>query len=209
MPFLDRLAQLLSPPVRLTMTTASSATAVPAAFEPPLPEGAERCTVAAGCFWGVEHLYRRHFGDKGVLGVRVGYTGGAVENPTYRAVCGGDTGHAEATQIDFDPKKVSYRQLLEFFFRIHDPTTANRQGPDTGPQYRSAIFYHSPEQETVARRVASLASDQWWRGGVVTQILPAGRWWSAEDYHQLYLERNPGGYECPSHNVRKFPDLPE
>ncbi|PHH73377.1 hypothetical protein CDD80_3860 [Ophiocordyceps camponoti-rufipedis] len=187
----------------------ASTTAAPASDpDPPLPEGAQRCTLAAGCFWGVEHLYRRHFGEA-LVGLRVGYTGGALDKPSYRAVCGGDTGHAEATQIDFDPQKVSYRQLLEFFFRIHDPTTPNRQGPDTGSQYRSAIFYHSPEQETTARRVAALASDTWWRGAIVTQILPAGRWWSAEEYHQLYLQRNPGGYECPSHIVRDFPPLPE
>lgn len=104
---------------------------------------------------------------------------------------------------------MSYRQLVEFFYRIHDPTTSNRQGPDTGSQYRSGIFYHDAEQERVARDITARAADQWWRdrGPIVTEIVPAGRWWDAEDYHQLYLHKNPGGYECPSHIVRQFPDL--
>ncbi|KAK1837346.1 peptide methionine sulfoxide reductase, partial [Colletotrichum chrysophilum] len=105
-----------------------------------LPPGAQKATIAAGCFWGVEHLYRKHFAQKGLIDARVGYIGGDLSNPTYRAVCGGDTGHAEALQVVYDPAQVSYRALLEFFYRMHDPTTANRQGPDTGPQYRSAIF---------------------------------------------------------------------
>lgn len=110
-------------------------------------------------------------------------------------------------QIIFDPAQLSYRQLLEFFFRMHDPTTLNRQGPDTGSQYRSAIFFHDADQEAVARDVASRANDQWWKGAIVTQILPAGKWWTAEEYHQLYLDRNPSGYECPSHHLRNFPPL--
>lgn len=114
---------------------------------------------------------------------------------------------AEAAQIVFDPQQVSYRQLVEFFYRFHDPTTLNRQGPDSGPQYRSAIYYHSPEQERVARDVTRRANEQWWKGAVVTEVVPAGRWWSAEEYHQLYLDRNAGGYECPSHFIRDFPPL--
>ncbi|ETS85047.1 hypothetical protein PFICI_03072 [Pestalotiopsis fici W106-1] len=172
-----------------------------------LPEGAEKATVAAGCFWGVEHLYRKHFGGKGLYDARVGYIGGDVNNPTYRAVCRGDTGHAEATQIIYDPTKITYQQLLEFFYRMHDPTTANSQGPDVGSQYRSGIFTHGPEQERVAREVTAAVNDQWWKGRVVTEVLPAGRWWDAEDYHQEYLHKNPSGYECPSHFLRSFPDL--
>lgn len=114
---------------------------------------------------------------------------------------------AEATQLVFDPSKVTYRSLLEFFYRMHDPTTLNAQGPDTGPQYRSAIFYHSPEQEGVAREVTRLANEKWWGGKVVTDVVAAGKWWDAEEYHQLYLDKNPMGYECPSHFIRNFPPL--
>lgn len=114
---------------------------------------------------------------------------------------------AEAAQIIFDPAKVSYRQLIEFFYRTHDPTTLNQQGPDTGSQYRSAIYFHNEEQERVARQVTAEANQQWWAGGVVTEVAPAGRWWTAEEYHQLYLDRNPHGYECPSHYLRTFPPL--
>jgi len=115
---------------------------------------------------------------------------------------------AEALQVHFDPAQVTYRELLEFFYRMHDPTTADAQGPDRGSQYRSAIFYHSPEQESIARDVTARVAKEWWtRGKVVTEILPAGQWWDAEEYHQLYLDRNPGGYECPSHFLRKFPEL--
>ncbi|OTA04581.1 Peptide methionine sulfoxide reductase [Trichoderma parareesei] len=172
-----------------------------------IPEGAERCTLAAGCYWGTEHLYRKHFTGKGLIDAKVGFIGGDLENPSYRAVCGGKTGHAEAADIIFDPTQVSYRQLLEFFYRMHDPTTLNKQGPDTGPQYRSGIYFHSPEQEQIAREVTDKVNSQWWGGKVVTEIVPAGKWWTAEEYHQLYLERNPDGYECPSHYLRPFKDL--
>lgn len=114
---------------------------------------------------------------------------------------------AEALQISFDPAQVTYRTLLEYFYKMHDPTTSNRQGPDAGSQYRSGIFYHSPEQESVAREVTKLVNEKWWKGNVVTEILPAGQWWDAEDYHQKYLDKNAGGYECPSHFLRKFPAL--
>ncbi|KAI1768154.1 PMSR-domain-containing protein [Hypoxylon sp. FL1150] len=173
----------------------------------PIPEGAEKATLAAGCFWGVEHMYRKHFGGKGLYDARVGYTGGDLSNPSYRAVCGGNTGHAEALQLHYDPTQITYQQVLEFFYRIHDPTTVNKQGPDTGPQYRSAVYYHSDEQEKIAREVTRKASDQWYKGKVVTEIAPAGRWWDAEDYHQQYLHVNPGGYECPTHFLRTFPPL--
>jgi peptide-methionine (S)-S-oxide reductase len=114
---------------------------------------------------------------------------------------------AEAAQIIFDPEQVSYRQLLEFFYRTHDPTTLNRQGPDTGPQYRSAIYFHNDEQEKVAREVTRQANEQWWDNRIVTEIAPAGKWWTAEEYHQLYLQNNPHGYECPSHFLRNLPPL--
>merc|ERR1712000_604952 len=145
--------------------------------------------------------------NKGLLDAKVGYIGGDLDNPSYRAVCGGKTGHAETVQLIFEPEKVSYRQLLEFFYRTHDPTTLNRQGPDTGPQYRSAIYYHNDEQEKIAREVTKQANEKWWHNGIVTEIAPAGKWWTAEEYHQLYLDRNPGGYECPSHFLRTLPPL--
>jgi len=126
--------------------------------------------------------------------------------------------------VIYDPTKITYKQLLEFFYKMHDPTTSNRQGPDTGSQYRSGIFYHSSEQENVAREVTKQVNEQWWKGKVVTEILPAGEWWDAEAYHQKYLDNNPGlfllpsmlhntnnliigGYECPSHFLRKFAPL--
>lgn len=200
--FLSRLLRPLTSPARMGIASDAGAPAAPA-----IPEGAERATIAAGCFWGVEHIYRKHFKGPGLYDARVGYIGGESSNPTYRGVCSGNTGHAEATQIVFDPKEISYRQLLEFFYRMHDPTTANSQGPDVGTQYRSAIFYHSPEQEKVAREVTAQVNAKWWKGAVVTEIVPAGQWWDAETYHQLYLDRNPGGYECPSHFLRDFPPL--
>lgn len=107
----------------------------------------------------------------------------------------------------YDPKRITYQQLLEFFYRMHDPTTSNQQGPDVGTQYRSGIFTHGEEQARVAREITDKASAQWWRGAIVTEILPAGQWWDAEDYHQLYLHKNPHGYECPSHHLRTFPPL--
>ncbi|KAI1003488.1 hypothetical protein K3495_g4712 [Podosphaera aphanis] len=171
------------------------------------PEGAEKATIAAGCFWGVEHIFRREFSPKGLYDARVGYIGGSSQTPSYKEVCSGRTGHAEAVQLVFDPKKVSYRQLLEFFYKMHDPTTSNRQGPDTGTQYRSAIFYHDQNQESIAQEITKEVNKKWYKGRVTTEILPAREWWDAEDYHQRYLDVNPGGYECPSHFVRNFPPL--
>ena len=110
--------------------------------------------------------------------------------------------------MTFDPEKLSYTTLLQFFYKMHDPTTKNRQGMDTGTQYRSAIFYHSPEQKTQAEEVTKKVQEQWWKmATITTEILEAGQWWDAEDYHQLYLDNNPGGYECPAHYVRNFPEL--
>jgi peptide-methionine (S)-S-oxide reductase len=173
-----------------------------------MPAGSEKATVAAGCFWGVEHMYRKAFDGKGLLDARVGYIGGDSKNPNYREVCSGSSGHAEALQVIYDPEKVSYRTLIEFLYKMHDPTQVNAQGPDRGPQYRSAIFFHSPEQERIAKDVTDKVQKQWWKDKkIATQILPAGQWWDAETYHQLYLDKNPGGYECPSHFLRKFPPL--
>ncbi|KAF2006319.1 putative peptide methionine sulfoxide reductase [Amniculicola lignicola CBS 123094] len=174
-----------------------------------VPAGAQTATVAAGCFWGVEHVYRKEFGNKGLLDARVGYIGGDTSSPSYRSVCSGRSGHAEALAVVFDPEKVSYRTLLEFFYKIHDPTTANRQGPDAGTQYRSGIFTHGEEQAKIAQEVTEKANKEWWKGEIKTEVLPAGQWWDAEDYHQEYLDKNPGGYECPTHFIRKFPTLSE
>ncbi|KAI9755790.1 MAG: hypothetical protein M4579_004153 [Chaenotheca gracillima] len=172
------------------------------------PEGSQKATVAAGCFWGVEHMFRKAFDGKGLLDAKVGYIGGDTKNPSYRSVCSGRSGHAESLQVVFDPEQVSYRQLLEFFYKMHDPTTKNSQGPDTGTQYRSAIFFHDEDQERIAKDITDKVQKEWWRAGkVVTEIIPAGEWYDAETYHQLYLENNPSGYECPSHYLRSFPPL--
>jgi peptide-methionine (S)-S-oxide reductase len=145
----------------------------------------EKATFAAGCFWGVEAAFRQ---VPGVLATRVGYTGGSREQPSYEEVCTGRTGHAEAVEVEFDPARVTYDQLLDLFWQEHDPTTLNRQGPDRGTQYRSAVFFHSPEQEAAAQasrdRVQSRTRKQ-----VVTEIAPAGEFWPAEEYHQRYLEK--------------------
>jgi peptide-methionine (S)-S-oxide reductase len=145
----------------------------------------ETATFAAGCFWGVEATFRRL---AGVKSTQVGYTGGAVENPTYRQVCADRTGHAEALEVTFDPQVVSYHDLLEVFWNNHNPTTLNRQGPDVGTQYRSAIYYHSPEQEAEARRSRDEAQAHFPRP-IVTEIKPAETFWKAEEYHQQYLEK--------------------
>ncbi|APA09911.1 hypothetical protein SS1G_05836 [Sclerotinia sclerotiorum 1980 UF-70] len=189
-------------------TSSSSLSVTPAgASQISVPESAQKCTIAAGCFWGVEHMYRKEFSGKGLYDARVGYIGGDTENPNYRAVCSGNTGHAEALQIHYDPSQITYRQLITYFYRMHDPTTADRQGPDTGSQYRSGIFYHNEEQEKEAREITKQVNEKWWKGKVVTEVLKAGEWWDAETYHQKYLDKNPGGYECPSHFLRKFPPL--
>jgi peptide methionine sulfoxide reductase msrA/msrB len=156
--------------------------------------GLEVATLAGGCFWGMEELVRQ---IPGVRETGVGYTGGDLANATYEQVKKGTTGHAEAVQIVFDPKKLSYADLLLAFFRMHDPTTVDRQGGDAGTQYRSAIFYCGEEQRRVAEAVREQvnASGKWKRP-LVTQIVPARDFWKAEDYHQKYLVKNPGGYTC-------------
>ncbi len=148
----------------------------------------EKATFAAGCFWGVEAAFRQ---VKGVTSLTVGYTGGTLENPTYEDVCSHRTGHAEAVEVEYDPRVVSYEQLLDAFWDLHDPTTLNRQGPDVGSQYRSAIFYHTPEQEAAARA----AKERLEREGrssrpIATEITPASTFWRAEEYHQRYYEKH-------------------
>ena len=147
----------------------------------------ERATFAAGCFWGVESAFREMIG-KGVISTMVGYTGGHTENPTYKDVCSDSTGHAEAVEVTFDPAKISYKDLLKVFWSIHDPTTPDRQGPDVGSQYRSAIFYHSPEQKKLAEE-SKAELEQSKRLHVVTEITAAGKFYRAEDYHQQYFEK--------------------
>jgi methionine-S-sulfoxide reductase len=155
----------------------------------------EVAVLAGGCFWGVEDILRD---VPGVIDTDVGYTGGWLENPTYHDTHDSKSGHAEAVRITFDPTVLSYEDLLEqWFFRLHDPTTLNRQGNDIGTQYRSAIFPQSPEQEVTARRVIERVNASGkWRKPITTSIEPAGTWYSAETYHQDYLRKNPGGYTC-------------
>jgi peptide-methionine (S)-S-oxide reductase len=145
----------------------------------------EEATFAAGCFWQIEIEFAN---TPGVLSTEVGYAGGMTESPSYEEVCSGRTGHAEAVHLAFDPERVSYGELLETFFGLHDPTQLNRQGPDVGHQYRSAIFFHSPEQEREAIAAKERAQTEH-RRHVVTEIVPAERFWRAEDYHQRYLEK--------------------
>lgn len=149
----------------------------------------EIATLAGGCFWCLEAVYDQL---KGVVSVESGYIGGHVERPTYEAVCGGDTGHAEAIRITFDSDLITYRELLEVFFVIHDPTTLNRQGHDVGTQYRSGIFYHTSEQKRIAEEViASFTKEQVHTNPILTEVVPATTWYEAEAYHQEYFARNP------------------
>lgn len=153
----------------------------------------ELATFGAGCFWGIEAAFRR---VPGVIDAASGYSGGRTENPTYRDVCSNSTGHAEVVQVTFDPEKVSYNQLLDVFWTIHDPTQVNRQGPDYGSQYRTAIFFHSPEQEAAATASKkALDAIGKFRHPIATEIAPAGPFWRAEEYHQRYLEKR-GAQSC-------------
>lgn len=155
--------------------------------------------LAGGCFWGMEEILRD---IPGVLETEVGYTGGTLDAPTYEQVKTGRTGHAEAIQVIFDPAELTYKELLGWFFRMHDPTTRNRQGNDVGSQYRSAIFYHDEEQRRIAEEVKQrIEASGKWRNAIVTEIVPAGEFYPAEKYHQDYLKKNPGGYTC--HWVRE------
>jgi peptide-methionine (S)-S-oxide reductase len=147
----------------------------------------EKATFGAGCFWGVEAAFRQ---VQGVISTAVGYMGGSLRDPTYEDVCGKRTGHAEVVQVEFDPAQVSYEELLRVFWENHDPTTLNRQGPDVGTQYRSAIFFHSPEQETSAKASKKALTDAGrYKRPIVTEITPAPEFWRAEEYHQQYLEK--------------------
>ncbi len=150
----------------------------------------EKATFGAGCFWGVEHFFRE---VPGVSAAVSGYSGGKIDNPNYRQVCSGATNHAEVVEVTYDPAKVSYATLVDLFFKMHDPTTLNRQGPDVGTQYRSAIFTHSPEQARVAKeRLEAAAASGRYKKPIVTVIEPAQTFWPAEDYHQRYFEKNGG-----------------
>jgi peptide-methionine (S)-S-oxide reductase len=152
-------------------------------------QSTETATLAGGCFWCLEAVYDEL---KGVVDVVSGYAGGKVVNPSYEAVCSGETGHAEVVQVKFDPQVVSYRELLEVFFTIHDPTSLNRQGADVGTQYRSAVFYHTPEQKATAEQVVrDLEGEKIWGKPIVTQIVPFQAFYPAEGYHQEYYRRNP------------------
>jgi methionine-S-sulfoxide reductase len=170
--------------------------AIPAPEPPTGTKGGrtETATFAGGCFWGMEELLRQ---VPGVLDTQVGYTGGHVADATYADVKTGKSGHAEAVRLTFDPAVVSYEQLLAFLFRIHDPTSKNRQGNDVGTQYRSAIFYHSAKQQASAEEAIAreTAGDRWTKP-ITTQVVPAGAWHDAEGYHQDYLVKNPRGYTC-------------
>jgi peptide-methionine (S)-S-oxide reductase len=150
----------------------------------------ETATFAGGCFWGVEHFFAA---VPGVISAEVGYMGGTTENPTYKRVCQGDTNHAEVVHLRYDPNQVSFESLVNLFFKMHDPTTLNRQGPDAGTQYRSAIFFHSEQQKDTARSVINqLTQKRAFKRPIVTQVVPAGPFWRAEEYHQDYFDKNPG-----------------
>jgi peptide-methionine (S)-S-oxide reductase len=156
----------------------------------------ESATLAGGCFWCLEAVFESVYG---VFQCVSGYTGGSVKDPNYREVCGGGTGHAEAVQVTFDPSELSYRELLEIFFFVHDPTSLNRQGADAGTQYRSAIFYHSPEQKQTAEQlIAEKNAEGIWSKPIVTEVVPLPEFYPAEEYHQSYFRRNTGQGYCSS-----------
>ncbi|RMG92425.1 MAG: peptide-methionine (S)-S-oxide reductase [Chloroflexi bacterium] len=168
-----------------------------------MAEQTEVATLGGGCFWCLEAIYQE---IKGVKQVVSGYAGGSVPNPTYRQVCTGTTGHAEVVQVTFDPSIISYSELLEVFFRIHDPTTLNRQGADVGPQYRSVIFYHNETQREIAEEMKQKAQE-WWPDPIVTEIAPLTAFYEAEAYHQNYFRDNPNQGYCRvviDPKVRKF-----
>lgn len=193
-------AQNVSPEKKdAMMNTAQSAT--PAITTP--SGQTEVATLGGGCFWCVEAVYQDL---QGVLKVESGYSGGNIDNPSYREVCSGLTGHAEVVQVTFDPAVISFKEILEVFFTVHDPTTLNRQGNDTGTQYRSAIFYHSPQQKTIAEEVKA-ASAEIWDDPIVTEITPFDKFFKAEDYHQNYYKDNPNQGYCSfviAPKVKKF-----
>jgi peptide-methionine (S)-S-oxide reductase len=156
--------------------------------------GPEVATLAGGCFWCIEAVFLE---VRGVTRVESGYAGGRIPHPTYEEVCTGTTGHAEVVQVTFDPSILSYRDLLQIFFAVHDPTTRDRQGPDVGPQYRSAIFYHSPAQKTTAEQVIQeITAANLWKGPIVTELVQFESFYKAEEYHQEYFKRNPRQPYC-------------
>lgn len=165
----------------------------------------DAATLAGGCFWCIEAVFREVDGVESVIS---GYTGGTTANPTYQEVCNDETGHAEAVQVTFDPAKISYRQVLEIFFSVHDPTTLNRQSGDTGTQYRSAIFYHNEQQKRIAEElIRELNKSGLWKKPIVTQIAPLNKFYPAEDYHREYFSRHPEERYCQmviSPKVNKF-----
>jgi len=192
----------LAPFVMLTLgLPIASAAAAPAQTPTPAgPPGVATATLAAGCFWGTEEFFRK---VPGVLQTRVGYTGGHLKNPTYQDTNTGNSGHAESLELKFDPAKVSYAELLTLFFKMHDPTTANRQGNDVGSQYRSAIFFHDEKQkETALELMRRIEKSGAWHAKLTTQVAPAGMFYPAEDYHQRYLVKHPGGYD--NHHLRNL-----
>ena len=161
---------------------------------PPSPSPLQTITLGGGCFWCTEAVYVR---VRGVVDVQSGYCNGHVQRPSYEQVCGGDTGHNEVVQLTFDPAQISLRQILEIFFAVHDPTTLNRQGNDVGTQYRSGIYFSSPEQAQVARELmAELTQNQVFAAPIVTEVLALGNYWPAEDYHQDYYEKHPNQGYC-------------
>jgi methionine-S-sulfoxide reductase len=174
--------------------------AAPGPAATPAPAHPEVATLAAGCFWGTEEFFRK---VPGVLETRVGYTGGHLQNPTYQDTSAGTSGHAESLELKFDPTRVSYAELLTLFFKMHDPTTANRQGNDAGTQYRSAIFFHSETQRQVALELMrKIEKSGAWHAKLTTELAPAGVFYPAEEYHQHYLTKHPGGYD--NHYLRKL-----
>lgn len=159
-----------------------------------MAESREIATLGGGCFWCLEAVFEQ---ARGVERVESGYAGGQVDNPTYRQVCTDTTGHAEVVQVTFDPEEISFREILQIFFVIHDPTTLNRQGADAGSQYRSVIFYHSPEQKRIAEElITELNAEGIWKSPIVTQLAPVPKFYAAEDYHQGYFRDNPGQPYC-------------
>ena len=170
------------------------------AATPSIAAATDTATFAAGCFWGTEEFFRKL---PGVVSTKVGYTGGTTQNPKYDEMHDGHTRHAESVEIVFDPAKVSYEKLLDSFFKMHDPTTSDRQGNDVGNQYRSAIFYHGEQQKLVATKFKQKVEKSGaWKAPIKTELSAAGKFWPAEEYHQKYLVKNPGGYD--NHFLRKL-----
>lgn len=167
-------------------------------------------TLAAGCFWGVEHVMAKYFKDKGLVDIKVGYANGqpSVGAVDYRMVCSGTTDFAEAVQISYEPAQLPLKDILDIFFRIHDPTTLNSQGPDRGTQYRSAVFTSDDADLGVAKECKEYFQKNWYPNDKIATIVePISIWYDAEDYHQKYLDKNPGGYECPTHFLRTKPKV--